>query len=226
MSPGGMTKETRVPGQEPVELNLRPSCRGNNECCVFHMIRTVLEAPPSINPQESEGPHTKVWVSSHPLSVILNFTFSPSSLEASSHNRPLWRDCLPLPCLSKQQQRSDVWISSRQRWFKRQINIVCGSNQNQRDANLSFSPDYFKAWAELSMNWKRKKGGKSENKNPPPVSLCWDGKIFHILSNRSWIFDRQWGGGLASMALCEVLSFSNATFLHSCFRGQVQSKSC
>lgn len=200
---------------------------GNNQCCIFYMIRTFLKAHPSINLQtEWEAPGKGLREHSS-LPCHEEFYFCPLPLEASLHNRPVWRDLpsLLFPFLTTAEIRCGrTWIASRQRRFTWQINTVCGSNQSQQDASPTSSPDYFKAWAELSMNCTRKMCAKSKDKTPPPAWHRGDAEVFCVHSHRSWIFDPQ--GGLASMALDSVFSFSNVTLLHSCFRDWMSTESC
>lgn len=73
---------------------------GNNQCCIFYMIRTFLKAHPSINLQtEWEAPGKGLREHSS-LPCHEEFYFCPLPLEASLHNRPVWRDLPSFPSLS------------------------------------------------------------------------------------------------------------------------------
>lgn len=87
--------ESQDKGQEPVELNRMPSWEGNNECGVFHTIRRVLKAHPSITSRKSGRQQTKVWVGSQPLLAIW-ILFSPVRPWRPPHTKgPSEGTCLP-----------------------------------------------------------------------------------------------------------------------------------
>lgn len=220
VSPGGKTKETQDPGQEPVELKGRPGCGETMSAMCFIHYKDGPEVAGIYHLHRVRGTGQMsewTWILLSPFFPGPRHRTGPSAGTSFPFAFP-WLTTAETRCWRN-------WLSSRQQWFKWQIHTVCGSNQSQRNASLTWSPDAFKAWAELSMNCKRNQGRTAKTETHP----AWHGqdwKILDIPSNWSWIFDQQWGGTPAFVALHVALHFSHVTLLPSEFRGHVSSKSC
>lgn len=118
--------------------------------------------PPILGPGRDTNSDKASPTTVNPLLVLLNFIFSPVPM-GSSHNRLLRGDLPPLPLSfnnnSRDQQLRDLPAPDKddQRWFKWQISTVWGRNQNQHHGGLTLDPECLRAWAELSMKFKRQK---------------------------------------------------------------------